>query len=387
MWNIRRRSLIKYLFGIIGLFLFIFGAMSDYAAENVIALYILALSLFLVWWVRQNYFLLIVFAVLLYCNYSVVFSEYCNVISGTMFTRYAHSTASAEAIYIMLLFWSVVTIAMPDSCKKLKHEDLKEEFWNYNSLSTVEIVFVMALSVLLVLIWAIAYTRPTELGDRGQPSALYEYSIIFIIIGYYFGRKSKLCTTVLSVILFAYALQNFIFGGRITGLQLLIVFYLMVLSEHFSLKTIVPFAIVLFLVFNIIGTFRGSWLSGGFSLDEVIASIKKNMFTLDTAYSSYHTSMTFLLTEDKVSMADRLDVFLGFVKSIFTGGYGTESNSVAHFTAQYYSHYNGGYLPFFFKFYFGWIGVPVIALLLAKIFRLCAKIETGSSGLVKCVLM
>ena len=384
--KVSKRILPKMVFGIIGVFIFFIGALSGFPIPNFVALYVLFLSIYLAWWSKDNCLFLIMFAVLAYSNYSIAFSEYVVVKANTLFTRYVGTYEANVGIYIMLLFWSVLMFVLPASVPAFTSSSYKD-YWRTDKKSSIQFVYALALNVLLVLIWIFGFIRPTEIGERGAPSAIYDYSIIFFILCYYFAGKFisiKISTT---VILMLYVLQNFVFGGRITGLQVLILFYLMCMEEKYSLKKILPIIVGLFVVLFFIGAYRGNWLRTGFSLSNVWEALKDNLFTLDTAYSSYHTSLTFLLYGEGVSTSVKMGVFSNFLKSIILGGYGTAENSVAHLTANFYAHYNGGVLPFFFYFFMGWPGVILIALYVSIFVRQLTKIPADTTGLKKCLLI
>ena len=383
---VKKKSIPKYILGIVGLFLFFIGALSGFPSTNIIALYVLFLSLYLMWWSKNNCLFLIMFAVLAYSNYSIAFSEYVVVKTNTLFTRYAGTKEAAMGIYIMLLFWSILIFVLPQRVPGFTSSKYKD-YWRTKGRSTAHFLYAVVLNILLLFIWVYGFTRPTEIGERGAPSAIYEYSIVLFVFCYYFGGRFKSIKISTTVILMLYALQNFIFGGRITGLQLLILFYLMCVEERLGLKKIIPAILVLFIVLFIIGAYRGNWLRTGINLSSIWNALKDNLFTLDTAYSSYHTSLTFLLYGNAVSSDVRLNVLWNFIKSIIFGGYGTEANSIAHLTAKYYAHYNGGVLPFFFYFFMGWTGVIIIALYVSFFVRQLAKIPVDTTGIKKCLLV
>lgn len=385
-YKVTKQFFIKLFLGCLGLFIFMVGILNGFSMTGFVSIYVLILSLHLVWISRKNCLFLIMFATLAYSNYSIAFSEYTVIKSNTLFTRYAGTYTAAVGIYIMLLFWSLFVLVLPDSIPDFTASEYKN-YWRVESKNQVQFMYAIALNIVLILIWVYGFTKPEVAGERGSPSAIYEYSTILFILCYYFTGEFKSMKISTTIILVLYALQNFIYGGRITGLQLLIIFYIMCMEERFSIRTILPFVIGLFLVFSIIGTYRGNWLRADFSLSGIWEVLKESMFTLDTAYSSYHTSLTFLLYADNVDFAERMRVFGNFLKAIFLGGYGTPENSVAHLTVKYYAHYYGGVLPFFFYFYMGWSGVAIIVLYVNAIIRLLAKAFKKPTGLKKCLLV
>lgn len=381
-----RLTAVRWSVGVIGLFLFVLVNLYDFINPNFIAVYVLFLSLFLLWYVRKNFALFIVSAILAYCNYSVVFSQYVVIKQNTIFTTFSNTEYSTQAIHIMLLFWSVLVICMSAKPLPLKMIDLKKHEKKTGNYSVIVQCILLGLAVVLVAIFYYGFDRPEIIGARGAPSAIYEYSIIIFIVSFYYSYEYKFCKILISAILFLFAMQNLVFGGRITALQLLIVFYMMVLSPQLSLKKAAPFILVGFILMSVIGVVRGTLLSGDFSVLSILENLKEQLFTLDTAYSAYHTSITMLLTELKLSWNERVVCFFDLFSSIIKGKYLGSKADISSFSRQFYVHSYGGVLPFYFHFYLGNFGVILIAFFISKVLGVCAKLSKEcDSGLRKCV--
>ena len=383
--KIQKKSISLIIASMSGLILYIWGSTYDYIWPNLVGIYVMALSIILLVWSRTNYLLFILFAIISYCNYSIVFAEYLSIIKGTVFTKYAGTGVANEAIYILLLFMSILTgiltfIKVPEK-KALSALEIADT--RYPEKITAPIV--LCLDAVLAYIMIFSFGRPEQLGDRGTPTAVYEYSILLFILCLFYGKKNKLCRSLTMTLLIMFAMQNFLFGGRITGLQLIIVAYLMVYESRLSIKKALPFAIIGFFLLSIIGEARGAVLLGNFSAKAIYESLKNKKFTLDTVYSAYHTSMTFLMSEKNVGWDTRLSIMGGFLKTIIFGKYDSVESSVARYTAQYYYHCGGGILPFFFEFYLGRAGVALIAGYIAYLIKIIGRLNIASSGLTKCI--
>jgi len=382
--KVPKRAIIQIGIGLYGWLLCIIGVLSGYSLTNVACIYMLFISIYLVWWSRKNSIIWLVFVTLAYSNYSIALSEYLVVKPDTLFTIYAGTEVAGEGIYILLFFWSTLVICLPQRLTEFtakKHPG----YWQSSVGSGWNTVIVLALEVLLIYIWRTGFRRPISSGGRGAPGAVYEYAGILLILCYYIGGKSRFCHSITTVTLIAYVLQNFIFGGRIIGLQFLLLYYEMNVEERISLPRLIPIVGVLYILLTVIGVYRGEWIHARAVIPTVWEKLRGNLFTLDTAYSSYHTSLTFLLAEEHTGISTRLKIFASFLKAIVMGHYGTPENSVTHYTGQFYRHYEGGVLPFFFHFYFGWIGVPLIAVYLAYIIRRLSRLTEAASGLRKCL--
>lgn len=382
--SVKKRAGWLLLLSLLGFFLCVIGYVLDYGISNIAAGYVLLISIAIIYFVRENYLLAILFSVVAYCNYSVVVAEYLSIIKDTLFTIYAGTNVANRGIYVLLIFMATVGICVSvvdiPKIQKISSEDMVCDKTSRNLY-----IIVAAIEVLLIYILIFAFGRPNQLGDRGSPTALYEYSILLFILCFYYGGKNELCKITTLIILGLFVIQNFMFGGRITGLQLLIVAYVMMFEKKINLNKALPLIVIGFLALSVIGVERGNILSGDFDISNVVEQLCEKKFTLDTAYSSYHTSLTFILSENNTSYETRLMIFWGFIKSIFFGKYDTVNSNVSSYTRQLYHHYGGGFLPFFFEFYLGIVGIFLIAFYLMLFIKEIASVSNNSSGLKKCI--
>ena len=341
-----------------------------------VALYgILALSFYFVFLVRRNRMLLYVFMIIAYANYSICYSNYLNPLSGTMFTGYAGTTLFWSGINALLLFMSVLLLFFPH---EIRCFGLGDRYFRQRPCNSP---LVVALSILLVVILVYGFGRPDSIGgDRGSPSALYEYSTIFFIVGFWFAGEKRWSNNVLTIILLCYAAQNLVYGGRVSALQLLTILFFIRGSHLVGWKVIAPCAICGLILMTLIGNLRTTiWDS---SMQDVVESVMYNIgrgFAWDTAYSSWHTSMTFLDFDQVVGEQGRQYYLQQWLLSIVLGGSSVADSQLAFVTRQFYPHWFGGVYPIFFQFYLGVIGTILSAAWIAVLMRLVNK-SASSAG-------
>ena len=330
----------------------------------------------------KNRLLLLIAAVLLYSVYSIAFVNYISPLTTTMFTTYRDSAAAGTALSALLLFLSCLLLFAPAGvCHFRKNDSLFHG-------STGNTPLVVALCVVLALILVFAFGRPDTIGgDRGSPSALYEYSTILFLIGFYLAGDKRGLRVALAILLILFVLQNIVYGGRITGVQLLLCLFFMFYSERISSFRLVVLAVCALMVFTFIGAVRTSITSAEF--DEFLNVMGNKItggFAWDTAYSSWHTSITFVLYSDFVSWEERLVLFWHWVQSIVFGGSVPMSN-LARLTRSYFAHYYGGVFPVFFQFYLGPLGVVLsagyVSIVLRLVNRVCERCKDSNVGIIE----
>lgn len=310
---------------------------------------------------KNNVFLCYILGTIAFSNYSICFTNYISPNLNTIFTGLSDAYVGFIGLQILLLFISLIGIFF--DYKISNTFDL--HFLNTNVVQNRRFYIYHILNyVALLFILVFAYTRPDAAGDRGSPSTLYEYSILLITVGFYFSKYNKFIQSGYVISVFLFSLQNFMFGGRITGLQLLFVLLIYIYgNRRVSLKLLLTLGI-LYVVMVSIGSLRGNILSGNADvIFQQLDYLLQNGFSLDTAYSSYFTSLQFILTSELISISQRLYMGLLQILSYIVGGTLLPEANIAVFVSNFYTNYMGGVLPFFGYFCFGWIGVLLCAVL------------------------
>lgn len=334
---------------------------------NICAVLILLNSILLVFVSKKNWCLLIISLFILYSNYSICFSSYINILESSFFTSYANTITSFVSIGMLLLFIAIFTFLL----SFIKEDTMNDKVDVFNN-NKYNLLLCIGLIAVLMIIFVYGFKRPNNSGERGTESSLYEYSIILLLIGYYYSGKSNILKFIFSFLLFCFSIKNFIYGGRIIGIQLLSLFFLLFITKYINKKTIVisiPILIIGCFLMIIIGEQRANLNLSFETLINILKKTSNNWFTLDTAYSAYFTSMTFVETAKIVGYSERLKLFFKFILSMIFGGSLIKDSSLPNYTRQYFEHWYGGVLPFYAYFYIGYLGIIIITIYISTILK------------------
>lgn len=350
--------------------------------------YLLALNVLLVFINRKCIYTLIVSLFLLWFNYSIFFANYIYRVD-VFFTSWAYSEAAVAGYKIILTFTTVLCVFVKSDSLVVNEENREDEKPHLlNDDQPGYAVFGYCYLLLLLLLLIFGFSRPSVSGERGSPSTFYEYSTIVFIVGFYFFKWDKVYKCFSSILLAMFALQNMFYGGRVTALQLLLLLFIVVYDgKKIPWSRLLPLFIVIFAAFSLIGTMRAN---ARFTLANLVQSFLKSVqggYVLDTAYSAYYTSLTFVEVEKFVDVKQRLIMFGSFSLSMFLGGSIVKNSNLAIFTQQYYKHYNGGVLPFFGQFYLGGVGVFLTGLLVSFYMNKMKHANSKTDGLIRCALI
>ena len=326
--------------------------------------------------VSKNWYLVIIFMFLLYANYSICMADYLHVAKYSNFlTSLSSDTSAILSINILLLFNSLLFCAIPCSV------DVKErETFSFNAKPDVVIFFIICMTTIFIYFWG--FTKPVVAGARGEPSTYYEYSIILFIIGMFFCGGNPRMRIVLVFIMGAYILQNLMYGGRATAIQLCMALFLMIFAKRSKILDVIWIIVGGLVIFTSVGSLRANFSLNSNIVFSTIKSLKTSLLVNDTSYAAYFTSQTFIKTLDLISFRERLYLFGQFILSMFLGGGNVIDSNLALYTHQFFMHYYGGILPFFAYFYLGYAGIVILFLYFSWLFR---KIIFSHSLLWNCL--
>jgi hypothetical protein len=343
---------------------------------------VIFLSIYLMFVVRGNFLLLICYSIIAYCNYSIVTANYINILDSSYFTSFSNDPVSDIGLNLLLLFTISLTIFTPTHINPLNIS--RDTFLRENTNNAHIILYGIAVVLLYILIFE--FDRPDVLGERGSPSPVYEYSIVFFIVGFYFVGKNRIFKSVLALLLMLFVLQNFLYGGRVIGIQLLLLYFIIFYSYKANFYKLLPIITIGFILMSMIGAQRASLEVSFETIANVIDILQKKSFALDTAYSAYFTSLTFLKVEAFTDFYTRFQLLLQYILSMFLGGSLVPNNSLPAYSLKSFTHYGGGVFPYYFKFYLGWIGVFLCPLLIYFYTKLINELKIGSvKGLSLCL--
>lgn len=340
-------------------------------------IYLLMINVYMLLQSRQNFLLFIVFFIILFSNYSIVYSNYIMEFDDTMFTDILSQRTQFVSLNVLVLFNLLIFLFV--RWKDVRPHVKKNIFINSENKDNM---IVLLLTIILIFVFFFGFQLPEEEGGRGTPSSMYEYSLIFFILYFYYCGSQKRIVNVGLLIVLLYSLQNFIFGGRIYGLQFLLVAYIMFLMHRVPMYKVLIGILVFFVLFSIIGVVRGAILSMDADVKSILVSLFEKGFTLDTAYSAYYTSQSFVYLDERME-GGHLYLFVEFVKSIFIGSGSNPDSVLPAFSSNYVNHYGGGLLPFYFYYYLGGWGVLIVAILTALYLNIILSMTAESNNFKK----
>lgn len=340
---------------------------------------VLIVNIYMLWCTRNNLMMFLITFIITYSNYSIIFANYIYNIDDVIYTQVITQKISNQALNILTIF----NLSLLVFIDWLHIPNMKFVNLFYETRRQDNIVLTI-LTVILIFIFFYGFKLPDVTGERGSPQPIYEYAVsVFIIYFYYSGNKISIFLGLFLVII--YSFQNFIFGGRIYGIQFILTAFLMLYVHKFTIKKLLVYASPFFILFNIIGILRGNFLIQFGDIEYYKSTFFKTGLSLDTAYSSYYTSQAIIYASNQISFSEKIHLFGDFIISIFLGE-SSNPNSIPQNIAYNYMHHSYGcVMPFYFYFYFGAFGSLLCVFILKFYFKIICKLRKTTHGCLKCI--
>ena len=306
---------------------------------------------------RKNLPLFLLFLSLLYFNYSIAVGEYSFLENaGTALNEVKTDEIYSLLIFIVLIFnISFLGIKPPITKRTLPY-------------SYEPIIVTSALSV-LVIIFFFFFDRNDISGYSVRITPAYEYSTLLFLTAIIYSRDRLFLNAVILALCFIYILNDFIFGGRITSIQICLLLALTVFRDRLTnFRVILLFVLGVFLM-AAVGAYRTQFLVSGFDINPVIVRLLEKGLAFDTVVYAYYSSATHLATVSYLEWSERLGAFWELLVYLFTGYESSgRYNLTAWVSKNYFANLGGGVLPSHIYFYFGFIGVFASGIVLRVMF-------------------
>lgn len=360
-------SIKKYIFALvllcIGLFYFSFMKFTP-KGNWFFATVILLLNVYMLVQSRKNMQTFLLGIILFYFNYSAIINYYYFGESSVLSFSQCNTTEYKGISIICLYIFSVIFFLCVDwdkiEVKELASQDVMNQF-----------VFFCLVAV-LILIWYMHLNRG-ELGNRYQVfnKAIFEYSYILFLFALYFSKQNKLRIAILTILLVLFVLQDGYYGGRISSLEFILVFYFIFYYKYFKPKTIFMIILGAIFLFSIVSLYRISYSVNGLSVNTIIQYITNSRFSLDSASNSYYSTLCAVKGYDSIDVLSRLDNFMGFIVDTMLGS--ADSYQLLPALLGSYGIYNigGCWLTGYIYFWFGIFGVLLFSIGFTMFFKWC----------------
>ncbi|HFI0438718.1 TPA: hypothetical protein ACGOZN_002163 [Streptococcus suis] len=341
--------------------------------NDLLAILLIVTNLFMIFVTRRNQISLFISFIMMFFNLSISLSDYTlhiNQITWNSLVYYNNGYYYQEAL-IMLLVFNIIFLLT-----------INTEEYRYKPITVQKkspiLFWIFYLIIILILIFGINRST-TGIGYEVRITPIFEYSIILFLMCYIFSDKaSKLHSSLIIILAILFIIQDALYGGRITSIQLFIFLGFNYFSNIINIRNLIIFFIFAIFIFTFIGRLRGG--------DDIGLSSLLEGFINDTATFAYGSSTTHLFAADQTSWSTRLASFLYFILS-FVAPLPNDVNilsNVTMYSQRFHINIGGGFI--FSHLYF-WGGYPLLILFAIIFNRFLNKRERRVGNLDRGMLL
>lgn len=191
-----------------------------------------------------------------------------------------------------------------------------------------------------VIVFSILFGIRRDLNDSSQYlpaiTSFYEIGFLFFLMIETYRGKKLFNKYVINILALIYICQDIYYGGRITSLQLMIVFFFTRNIFLYPLKRLILFTIPFIGFFIFIGMMRQNYFYD-LESSQIVNLLILKVFVFDTAVFAFHSSVTHLYASSliEISLLQNISQFLinvffgsGLVDTLFDDNYMVTNNIV-----------------------------------------------------------
>lgn len=309
----------------------------------------------LIFYHKKNKILFYSFTLLLFISLNFINS----MVFDTQNTIFVNKLNSTKYLIISLRCFYIFITTLLLVIEKAKKKDLKLEFNSFKNKS----IFFYGICMLIILFSIIGFDRTKTTNYTNHISKMYELIYFLVFFALILSEKNKKKIFILITISLFVIIQDLLYGGRITSLQICLAFFIY-FSDKLKRKYLM-FIIIAGILFMLVGSIRDG---GKLTLNSF------NIFHIDTFYMAFESSETHTYCHDILSSSSRTTTFVKNLLNTFFIDTGGDYN-ISSICAKYVHNNGGGFCFTHFYFWFGYIGPAIFALIISIVLNLCNNID------------
>ncbi len=374
---------------LIDVVLFVFSIMAIFLVKTPIMLSVLVISLsvLMLWKVRGNSYLMLLFGIILYINFSTVVSEILGI---------------ATALGIETLSWQQtirnssnwldgavsMTIMLATLNVFINKNMLLNKVKNYNlEIKNNPIAFYIGYIFLWIIWLFFSYSAGGENGNYiSNTSTLYEYCLVMCPVIWMYSNNEKSKKVLMVIYVIAYCSKSFFHGDRSSLIPMVLFLYFILFNNlDLKLRHVVLLAIIGILGSNVISIIRiFSYSNMNNLLSEYFFKYGASFLTSDTVSQSYYTSVVTQMTANDIGGGEVY--YIDFIGAILFGGSFKDGN-VSNIVVKHYMNKYGGFFYSWPYFWFGYVGVFLFSAILGFTLNKVYKKNSQYSNMLKTVIV
>lgn len=336
-----------------------------YSNKYVISALILLLTVSLLLKAKNNTYMLILFGIIGYVNFSLVFGDILAISTTLGYETFVWQNEVRNSTYWLIGAKSLVIML---STINVFVDLIKPEHTHACSIPVKDnpIIFYGGYFLLWLIFLFFSYSSSAGTSYESNTNTLYEYCLVIAPIVWLYSNNSKKKKLLISVFIISYCFKSLLHGDRSSMIPMaLFLFFIWFAKLKLKLWHILVLSIVGIFVSNLISVYRvNSALSFSGLIEAYKAKYFNTLFVSDTVSQSYYTSVVTQMTANDIGSGARY--FGDFLLGLILGGSFGNAN-VYEIVLLHYTHRYGGFFYSWPYFWFGYIGVFIFSFILGFI--------------------
>lgn len=385
--NTTKRFTIKVSSLVLTIYIFIVLFLDNLVPNSTIMIHVMGISslVLLIWLMnnfKENTSLFITIFFIWYSVYSIYVVVYLTpeILPG-FFSQFKEPVIYYKGLECIFLFVTSLIILVSNNknlCNRNKNINCIV-YKHYKDNYLISCVCILA--IVYILITGIKFNLS---NGRAEASTLFEYKIIFFIVGMIYTKNSKTWKYIWLILIIIASMMSFIGGNRADAIPMFIA-YVFFYHNNMNYKKICVGLVAAIFFMIAIGTFRESIIYGKFDFDTLSEKIMSEKLTFDTAYWAYIPTLASIDVKDKIPTSEKIELLKKQVSYIIFGGE-YEKYKIEFYVRKYYEHVNGFVSPAYFYFWFGYIGVLMFSFLVFFYINKIYIVKSNSKKKTKIIL-
>lgn len=352
--------------------------------ETTILAYItLILSFYTMFKFKNNIALFFIFFCIFYFEYSFIISRYISTtpILPVLYEQIWFENTNFIGLSGVMLFHLGILLFSPpkDKVTTVSNILFTSDSKKKNKVSMVSFVLTIVIALFIVNYQIITIIP--------LPRTIYEYLIVFFVLAFYYARNEKVLSKVLFILMFINIFIDFAQGGRVIVLQPILACMCIYFLKYLTIKRITFVAVLGMVFFTALGVYGDNMAMGKGTIESLkyvspsnmIKTFEKRKLALDTSVSAYWTGLTYVELANRHTFSERIGNFSNYIFIYSFLGQRSGYKHLHEQSLEYYVHYNGGILPNYMFYWFGYFGFIVLGFIFGKLLKYFSNLTQSSA--------
>lgn len=210
--------------------------------------------------------------------------------------------------------------------------------------------------------------------NQARITPYYEYLTIIILFAIRYSGKIKYKINIIIILSLMLMIQDFLYGGRITSLQICFILMVTIFKEKINFKNLFKIFFIGIFLLSFIGAYREQYKFTNLLI--VINQLIKGGFAFDTPIYAYYSSATHVAASEILDNSIKINSLKEFLFNILFGNSDNLGNITSYISKNLIYNVGGGLIFSYFYFWLNYVGTIIIGIIVVIILNNITKFQS-----------